>query len=408
MITTEIVMPMGKRDRLNYLPSKFNLKVCHASNRAGNNIDSGSSANYFHAITQIVAPLLQALQSVPCSHNIALLDDQALLTADHLLPSLLAVFNTCWKISIVNSTIYSNIFAEQLFLSDTLVWNQSMALAARSAFRHFFAAPVYIKPEKQLSKAVVAIRSMRDRRRSIENVNELNDIRTSLVEVRTARMAKLTLAEQVSLMSRTDILFGQHGADLTNMLFLPTRAAVVQVSDNIVSIRRCCAKEDVHCQLVFFSKGFRALFEDMSWNLNYFYFWVPEYAIKTHQSDALSTVDEFTQCSLAPGPPVVVILNLTEALSAIECAANRLRDVDVTVCASFTTFSNRSHAVPYFNYQSSQVPVPTQLSRKMSTPSDLHQVDPRVSFCFLVTCMIAALMKFARSQCSLKFSLSLV
>jgi capsular polysaccharide biosynthesis protein len=51
---------------------------------------------------------------------------------------------------------------------------------------------------------------------------------TNKLDITVVDLADLTIEEQIRLMRRTDILFGQHGAGLANLLFLPSHAVVVE------------------------------------------------------------------------------------------------------------------------------------------------------------------------------------
>ncbi len=91
------------------------------------------------------------------------------------------------------------------------------------------------KPEKR-TKPTITVILRKDREghaimRQFKNEVEMLDAlraNTSDVEINALDLADLTLEEQIKLMQRTDILFGQHGAGLANLLFLPQHAVVLE------------------------------------------------------------------------------------------------------------------------------------------------------------------------------------
>jgi hypothetical protein len=67
--------------------------------------------------------------------------------------------------------------------------------------------------------------------RQWRNESELLTVTRSLgLDCAMIDFARVSLAEQVNLMRRTRLLIGVHGAGLTMMLFMPRRAAVVEIS----------------------------------------------------------------------------------------------------------------------------------------------------------------------------------
>jgi len=81
-------------------------------------------------------------------------------------------------------------------------------------------------------RQVVTI-SKRGGRRSISNIPEIEQhIRTNYphVEVQTVEFGKLSFAEQVKLMHSSGILISIHGADCTNLMFLPDKAVFIEVN----------------------------------------------------------------------------------------------------------------------------------------------------------------------------------
>jgi len=50
------------------------------------------------------------------------------------------------------------------------------------------------------------------------------------IEVRVVKFGQMSFLEQVTAMHDTGILVGIHGADLTNLMFLPVGAAILEVN----------------------------------------------------------------------------------------------------------------------------------------------------------------------------------
>jgi hypothetical protein len=65
--------------------------------------------------------------------------------------------------------------------------------------------------------------------RSLPNVSALPQALSSLGDVSVIDSASLTPEQQVTLFASTDLLVAQHGAGLSNMVFMPTGSSVVEI-----------------------------------------------------------------------------------------------------------------------------------------------------------------------------------
>ena len=65
--------------------------------------------------------------------------------------------------------------------------------------------------------------------RSIPNLGQLGEYISNLGEITFADSAELTPQQQVELFSRTDVFIGQHGAGLSNMLWMNPGALVIEI-----------------------------------------------------------------------------------------------------------------------------------------------------------------------------------
>ena len=369
----------------------FDLKFRHTGTRY---TDGGLSTHYFHAMAQIIAPLIASLQSVPCRQRIAVRDDLTLSSHSRLLPTLIAPFQRCWSISLVNSTMYASIHAQDSLLSDRLPWNSSMLLSSRRAFYHFFGLSANQSKGKRLLQTIVAARSLRDTRRMIANIYKLDGLRTYTTSVCVMRLGLLSLYEQVNLMSRTDVLLGQHGADLTNMLFLPARAAVIQVSGAIFILH---GMNDG--SLCAYASGTRAWFEDMAVNLGHKYYWLNATIHSSSKNITSSSKTDRRSCrDLLQAPvdtkwnerPIIVTINVSAALQVIECAAHRLHHADHEEHSCITRFildENRSHELPFFIYPEVAIHIVSSNVNLKHSFFRLERREPTVGELWSVLCM---------------------
>ena len=75
-------------------------------------------------------------------------------------------------------------------------------------------------------------------RRFIRNENELEKLLASF-GFETIHMEKLSFSQQRKLMAETEVLISNHGAGLTNMIFLPEKSTVIELKANADDINNC-------------------------------------------------------------------------------------------------------------------------------------------------------------------------
>lgn len=75
-------------------------------------------------------------------------------------------------------------------------------------------------------------------RRFIRNEKELEKLLLSF-GFETIHMEKLSFSEQRKLMAETEVLISNHGAGLTNMIFLPEESTVIELKANADDINNC-------------------------------------------------------------------------------------------------------------------------------------------------------------------------
>jgi capsular polysaccharide biosynthesis protein len=75
-------------------------------------------------------------------------------------------------------------------------------------------------------------------RRFIRNENELEKLLASF-GFETIHMEKLSFSQQRKLMAETEVLISNHGAGLTNMIFLPENSTVIELKANADDINNC-------------------------------------------------------------------------------------------------------------------------------------------------------------------------
>jgi len=75
-------------------------------------------------------------------------------------------------------------------------------------------------------------------RRFIRNENELEKLLASF-GFETIHMEKLSFSQQRKLMAETEVLISNHGAGLTNMIFLPENSTIIELKANADDINNC-------------------------------------------------------------------------------------------------------------------------------------------------------------------------
>ncbi len=101
--------------------------------------------------------------------------------------------------------------------------------------------PPYVRdPSRPLSVLIIERRDydvegkgvVRRIGRKISNPNLLQELRSQFpdAQIQATPLESLSLAEQVGLMQKTDVLIGMHGAGLAGLLFLPVWAGVIELS----------------------------------------------------------------------------------------------------------------------------------------------------------------------------------
>jgi len=71
--------------------------------------------------------------------------------------------------------------------------------------------------------------------RSIPNIQDAIEVLQDLGDVQLVDTADMSPLEQVVLLSQTDVLIGQHGAGLSNLIWMPPGAAVIEIQPPLVS-----------------------------------------------------------------------------------------------------------------------------------------------------------------------------
>ena len=183
------------------------------------------SANYFHWMTDCLPRIWEGIEMVP---NSPILLPQSFEKLRYVTDSL--------KLAGLEVIFFAK--NENLKIAE-------LTLTARTAtFPNFF-EPLAKKTRERLSinptrnpwKKVYISRKLAPKRKAYNEQEVENFLRNQEFEIVYAE--KLSLVEQIQLMSETSLLVCLHGAALTNMLFLPKSAKVLELRNVGDSITQC-------------------------------------------------------------------------------------------------------------------------------------------------------------------------
>jgi len=85
-------------------------------------------------------------------------------------------------------------------------------------------------PEEVPKVVTISLRGGRRRITNVPEIMEYLEARYPDIEFRTVTFASMTFAEQVRAMHSSGVLMSIHGADCTNLMFLPNRAAILELN----------------------------------------------------------------------------------------------------------------------------------------------------------------------------------
>lgn len=183
------------------------------------------SANYFHWMTDCLPRIWEGIEMAPDS---PILLPQSFENLRYVTDSL--------KLAGLEVIFFAN--NENLKIAE-------LTLTARTAtFPNFFEplarktrALLSIQPVQTPWKKVYISRKLAPKRKAHNEQEVENFLRNQEFEIVYAE--KLSLVEQIQLMSETSLLVCLHGAALTNMLFLPKTAKVLELRNVGDSITQC-------------------------------------------------------------------------------------------------------------------------------------------------------------------------
>lgn len=147
--------------------------------------------------------------------------------------------------TITEPVLYTNLIWNILGYYSPLNEHDSPDIPLLESFRQFFLSRHGVNPEKKLSCDNLSVLFLWRRdylahprnpsgkvSRKIKNEDELVSSVQDLLpghDVRGIQIDKLTMAEQLQMISETDILIGMHGAGLSHTLFLPIHAGLIEL-----------------------------------------------------------------------------------------------------------------------------------------------------------------------------------
>ncbi|MFC3879375.1 glycosyltransferase family 61 protein [Algoriphagus namhaensis] len=206
-------------------------RIAHCSIKKWRKVDSAIwikdewSANYFHWMTDCLPRIWEGLKQGQ-TNRILLMD-----SFKHL-----PFVTQSLKIIGVEPIYYKsneNVLVKNLVLTSRTAsfpnFNVPLTRLTREKLRP--------KPKGEANRKIYISRKFAPKRKS-HNVNDVEMlVRKYGFEVIYAE--KLTFKKQLELMSETKVLAGLHGAALTNMLFLPDHASVIELRNKQDSITQC-------------------------------------------------------------------------------------------------------------------------------------------------------------------------